>query len=225
LQLFDSSQQGYISRDDLKAILHNAFNMTDVDVDELFTQIDSAKDDKICFGTWWFIAWCLCIDLLLYSLENKLLICTHSYFYSDALLVHFVCNMTRLRGNPFKHQNNDCKEAKSVSLENIIWVSYQLLIYLCVVKNDCSHFTDEFKKFSLERPEYAPLFLAYQESKKSNNNADSTNDPICSGDSETSGSTVIARNTNNSNADSVKGNGSVPSTPLTDPTPDHLKVE
>jgi len=133
--------------------------------------------------------------------------------------------MTRLRGNAFKHQSNDCKKAKSASLENMIWVFYHLLLYSGVVQNDHSHITDEFKKFSLERPEYAPLFLAYQESKKSNNNADSTNDPICSGDSETSDSTVIARNTNNSNADSVKGNGSVPLTPLTDATPDHLKVE
>ncbi|KAH3778267.1 lysophosphatidylcholine acyltransferase 2-like isoform X2 [Dreissena polymorpha] len=48
-QLFDSSHRGYISRDDLCLILHNAFNMTQVDVDNLFEEIDADKDGKITF--------------------------------------------------------------------------------------------------------------------------------------------------------------------------------
>ncbi|WAR13504.1 PCAT2-like protein [Mya arenaria] len=116
-QLFDSSQQGFISHEDLHDILHNAFNMTDVDVEELFRHIDADCDGKITF--------------------------------------------------------------------------------------------EEFKRFALDRPEYAPLFLAYQESQKGNNN---------------SVTTLTAGNTN-SNATPVKENRSAPSTPLAEDNGDHLKAE
>lgn len=49
-QLFDSSQQGYISEDDLSHILYNAFGMVDIDVVELFEQIDADKDGQITYG-------------------------------------------------------------------------------------------------------------------------------------------------------------------------------
>lgn len=77
-QLFDSSQQGYISEDDLSHILYNAFGMVDIDVVDLFKQIDADEDGKITY--------------------------------------------------------------------------------------------DEFKVFAEEKPEYAPLFLAYQELKKGDTN-------------------------------------------------------
>ncbi|XP_045191515.2 lysophosphatidylcholine acyltransferase 2-like isoform X1 [Mercenaria mercenaria] len=48
-QLFDSSKQGYISEDDLSHILYNSFAMVDVDVAELFKQIDADEDGKITY--------------------------------------------------------------------------------------------------------------------------------------------------------------------------------
>ncbi|XP_060555459.1 lysophosphatidylcholine acyltransferase 2-like isoform X3 [Ruditapes philippinarum] len=49
-QLFDSSKQGYISEEDLSHILYNSFAMLDVDVAELFKQIDADEDGKITYG-------------------------------------------------------------------------------------------------------------------------------------------------------------------------------
>jgi Ca2+-binding EF-hand superfamily protein len=48
--LFDSSKQGYISEEDLSHILYNSFAMLDVDVAELFKQIDADEDGKITYG-------------------------------------------------------------------------------------------------------------------------------------------------------------------------------
>ncbi|XP_021343908.1 lysophosphatidylcholine acyltransferase 2-like isoform X1 [Mizuhopecten yessoensis] len=46
-QLFDKEDKGYISRDDLTMILHNAFGMEDVD--RLFEQVDTKNDEKITY--------------------------------------------------------------------------------------------------------------------------------------------------------------------------------
>ena len=48
--MFDASKQGYIGEDDLASILYNAFGMVDVDVAELFKQIDADEDGKITYG-------------------------------------------------------------------------------------------------------------------------------------------------------------------------------
>lgn len=50
MQIFDSSKQGFISKDDLRNILVKAFNMTDVDIDELFKEVDGDKDGRITLG-------------------------------------------------------------------------------------------------------------------------------------------------------------------------------
>ena len=50
LQIFDPENQGHITLESLLLILHNAFSMTEVDVEELFNQVDADQDGIISFG-------------------------------------------------------------------------------------------------------------------------------------------------------------------------------
>lgn len=48
-QIFDPENQGHITRESLNVILHNAFGMEEVDVEELFRQVDTDQDGIISF--------------------------------------------------------------------------------------------------------------------------------------------------------------------------------
>ena len=49
-QIFDPENEGHITRESLAVILHNAFGMEEVDVEELFKQVDADHDGIISFG-------------------------------------------------------------------------------------------------------------------------------------------------------------------------------
>ena len=49
-QLFDNGKKGFITEEELTEILHNAFNMSEVDAKELFHDVDTNKNGKISFG-------------------------------------------------------------------------------------------------------------------------------------------------------------------------------
>ena len=46
------------------------------------------------------------------------------------------------------------------------------MVHFCIGRNYnlIKSFSDEFKAFAQEKPEYAPLFLAYQQHKEGNTN-------------------------------------------------------
>ncbi|XP_056022789.1 lysophosphatidylcholine acyltransferase 2-like isoform X3 [Ostrea edulis] len=48
-QLFDEDNKGYITKPELRNILHNAFNMDGLDSEALFDEVDVKEDGKICF--------------------------------------------------------------------------------------------------------------------------------------------------------------------------------
>lgn len=48
-QIFDPDNEGHITLESLHLILHNAFAMTEVDVEELFNQVDADQDGIISF--------------------------------------------------------------------------------------------------------------------------------------------------------------------------------
>ena len=49
-QAFDHGGKGYISETELADILHRAFGMSDVDVHNLFVQVDADQDGRIIYG-------------------------------------------------------------------------------------------------------------------------------------------------------------------------------
>ena len=53
-QLFDRGGKGYILEKELTEILHEAFNMNQVDIEYLFEQVDTDNDGKIHFGLYYF---------------------------------------------------------------------------------------------------------------------------------------------------------------------------
>ncbi|KAJ8302798.1 hypothetical protein KUTeg_019194 [Tegillarca granosa] len=107
-ELFDSEGKGYIGRKDLCQILQNAFEMEEVDTDELFNEVDSGHDDKITIA---------CT-----SDKGRFLLRKREVVVYDAMVF----------------------STRSMCVHEMVY---------------------EFTAYAMKKPEYAKLFITYQELK------------------------------------------------------------